>query len=211
MSITQLSSRNFTVKGTQRKLLGINVQGSVLLLFVADKSPGCDTFIPIFNNLSNIEQRVRCMIVNISHNRDVIAMSRQTVRPITKTPTLMFYNNGTPIANLSKLDLRSIQSTITHIQSTREFMNSQQTGVAVHRQPVSQFVQQPRHRQQTQSMYGGPPQAPKTIYQPEIGQMPNMKGMIGGNYVDDDEDTRLERPESIIPHNVPWEKNETLD
>lgn len=217
MSILQLSSGNFTVKGGSKRSLSIDVPGPVLLLFTADRSPGCTTFLPLFNNLASVETRVRCAMVNVSHNRDVVAMSRQTIKPITKTPTLMFYNNGTPIANFSKLDIKSIRSTIPIIQSTKEYMNSQSTGGGgFQRQPVQQFVQ-PRQPQQQQSMYGGPPrpaQTQRTVYQPDIGQMPNMKGMkgmIGSNYVEDDDDTKLERPDSIIPHNVPWEKGDTYD
>jgi thiol-disulfide isomerase/thioredoxin len=212
MSIIQLSSGNFTVKGTSKRSLSIDIPGPVLLLFTADRSPGCTTFLPLFNNLASVETRVRCAIVNISHNRDVVAMSRQTIKPITKTPTLMFYNNGTPIANFSRLDIKSIRSTIPIIQNTKEYMNSQRAGGGgFQRQPAPQFVQ-PRQAQQP-SMYGGPSQPSQSqhIYQPDIGQMPNMKGMLGSNYVEDDDDLRLKRPDAVIPHNVPWEKGDTYD
>lgn len=220
MSITSITTRNFRVVGTSKKMLGIDVSGPVLLLFTADGCQGCAEFSPIFNNLANVENRARCIVINISHNREVIAMSRQTVSPITVTPTLVFYNNGIPIAKFSKRkDIRSIRESITKIQGTPGYARSQrsqpQSQRGRYQQPgaSTQFV----HSEGQGGMYGGggysqqqQHSANRHTIKPEFSQMPNMSG-INNNYVEDDDDMKLNRPNAIIPYNLPWEATDTFD
>ena len=68
------------------------------------------------------------------------------------------------------------------------------------------------------NMYGGgyaPPRGGGGSYQqgksymPEIGTAPSMKGVIKGyvadNNVEDEDDSKLMVPDTVIPYNAPWE------
>jgi len=209
-SITFLTSQNFVVLGTRQKSLGINVRGNVFVFFKMHDCDNCAQFEPVFVQLSKQEGRVTCAILDVTQNRDVVMWSRATSTPITAVPVLILYIDGRPHAKFNGTkNIPSIQGFITKaLQSSG--------GAATHQQFMP-------HQQQ--NMYGVgtgvgmgngyPAQGiPKGVpggksYMPEIGSAPSMKGVIKGyvtgNNVEEDEDTRLIVPDTVIPHNTPWE------
>lgn len=203
-SITFLGSHNFVVIGTRQKALGINIPGNVLVFFKMDRCPNCSQFEPVFAQLPKQETRVNCATLNITQNKDVVIMSRDTSTPITAVPILILYINGQPYARFNGTkNIESIRAFITKALSSNPSGQHQQ-----------QFMQTPVQ----QNMYGGsrPPAAQggpaynqSKSFMPEIGTAPSMKGIIkgyaSGNNVEDDEDSTLFIPDTVIPHNRPWE------
>ena len=204
-SINFLTSHHFVVLGTRQKTLGINVQGNVFVFFKMQGCDSCAQFEPIFAQLSRQEGRVNCAILDVTQNRDVVIWSRNTSTPITAVPVLILYINGRPHAKFNGTkNIPSIQGFITKALQTNPAATSQQQFMP-HQPP-------PQH-----NMYGGnyataAPGAPAPSGKsdmPEIGTTPSLKGIIKGyttgHNVEEDEDSRLAVPDTVIPYNVPWE------
>lgn len=210
-SITFLNSHNFVVAGTRQKTLGINIQGNIFVFFKMDGCKNCAQFEPIFAQLAKQEDRVTCALLNITQNREVVMWARETSTPITSVPILILYVDGRPHAKFNGTkNIPSIRKFITNALSADSSRASQQQFMPQHQQPAAHNM--------SPNMYGGarPPQggqagsfAPGKSYMPEIGSAPSMKGIIkgyaAGNNVEDDEDARLVIPDTVIPHNTPWE------
>jgi hypothetical protein len=210
MSISFLNAQNFTVVGSRQKTLGINLPGNVFVFFKMQGCDNCAQFDPIFAALSRSEGRVSCAILDITQNRDVVLWSRNTSTPITAVPVLVLYIDGRPHAKFNGTrNILSIQAFITKALQQKPVGSSQQ-----------QFMphQPPSHQGQS-NMYGGgyagggnpggATQSSGKPYMPEIGTAPSMKGIIkgyaAGANVEDEEESRLLLPDTVIPHNAPWE------
>lgn len=210
-SITFLTSQHFVVIGTRQKTLGINIQGNVFVFFKMYGCDNCAQFEPVFAQLSKLEGRVTCAILDVTQNRDVVIWSRSTSTPISAVPVLILYVNGRPRAKFNGTkNIPSIQAFIT------KALQAEPSGPP--QQPFMPHQQSPPGQQ---NMYGGgysaPPGShpggggapPGKSYMPEIGSAPSMKGIIKGyatgNNVEEDEDARLIVPDTVIPHNTPWE------
>jgi len=202
------------VIGTRQKTLGINLQGNVFVFFKMQGCDNCAQFEPIFAQLSKMEGRVNCAILDITKNRDVVVWSRDTNTAITAVPVLILYINGRPHAKFNGTkNIPSIQTFITKALQTNPAGSSSQQFM-----PQSSHSPHPPHPPQGQSnMYGGGygpaqhqyGQQDGKFHMPEIGAAPSMKGVIkgyvSGNNVEDDDEARLLVPDTVIPHNTPWE------
>jgi len=210
-NISFLSSEDFVVMGTKQKTLGITVPGNVLVFFKMQRCPNCKEFEPVFARLSAKENRVTHAVLDVTDNRDVILSSRETNTPIAAVPVIILYINGRPHAKFSGTkNIPSIQNFIT------KALQANTAAVAAPRQqqfmPSTSAKSGGKVRQQ-----GGQQQMPGggKAWVPDIGAAPSMKGIIKGaggrsGYaqgmnVDDDEEPRLMIPDTVIPHNAPWE------
>lgn len=207
--ITFLSAEDFVVMGTKQKTLGINVPGNVLVFFKMRGCQNCAEFEPIFAKLAAKEKRVSHAVLNVSENRDVVMSSRETNTPIVAVPVLILYVNGRPHAKFSGTkNIPSIQSFITNaLQGTRNTAPQQQR---------QQFMPSNMEKSGGKVRQAGDPNsAGGKPWVPDIGAAPSMKGIIKGaggrsGYaqgmnVDEDEESRLAIPDTVIPHNAPWE------
>ena len=201
MSIQNLYSTNFNVVGRERKVLSINVPGVILVFFKMDGCGACNQFMPIFQQLSQQDRRVKFAIANLSGNREIIGMSRETNTPIHNVPDFIFYSNGRPIAKPAKTDfsLNGLKSFIGKALNASSHQTQQQH---------PQYSQQQQYSQQSQGLYGR-----GQGFQPESNQ-PQQRGLKGqqrntpyqvlGSGVDDEEDDKLIIPKGIIPKSAPW-------
>ncbi len=208
MSIPFLSSENFVVMGRQNKVLGINVPGNVLVFFKIQGDPNCTDFEPVFVQLSHKEDRVTYATLDVKQNREVIKSSRETTTAIETVPLLILYINGRPHAKFSGTK---------NVPSIRNFITKAlQTNMSNTSAPRQQFMS---------GNAGGVPtgggrgiQTSAKSYIPDIGTAPSMKGVIkgagksggstgyiSGMNVEEEEEPRLLIPDSVIPHNTPWE------
>lgn len=210
MSIKFLSYADFVTIGTRQKTLGIKLQGNVFIFFKMKGCGSCAEFEPIFAQLSKMENRVLCAILDITdaQNREVVKWSRETSTPISAVPVLILYVNGRPHAKfLGTRSIPSIQSFITKALQTNPSAGSQSFMPPAQTNMYGGYGGAPGYGNQQDY---GPPQAGRgKTYAPEIGSTPSLKGVIkgftGGNNVEDDEDSRLATPDTVIPHNCPWE------
>jgi len=233
--VSILTSQNFSVvHGKNCRVLKISVPGNVLVFFKATVCPGCGEVEPIFGALATKDHRVSYCVVNVDDYRDLIMMARETSTPIQAVPMLMLYCNQFPKARFTGAkNLPSIQSFLTKaLQSTVAASAgpvSQTTAMTPMTSPAQFMPAQGSASQMGPGMSGyympngANVPAQGRVYQPDFassgGPSINMSrggGQARGNNqlhangsgvvgVEDDDDTSLLMPGTVIPHNTPWE------
>lgn len=200
--IHNLNSSNFRL--VNKKTLGINLKGSVLIYFKSQRCPNCSSFDSMFMALASRDQRILYGIVDVSdsNNHSIVQNSQSTTTPIRSVPHLLFYSNGMPIGKfVESRNIPSIQQFIT-----RMLDHVQSMGVKIQNVPQSIPQTIPQNVQNVQQMQKRP------TNMPQFETMPKVKSgkteYKFRNEVDEDDDTQLLIPTTIIPHNQPWESNE---
>jgi thiol-disulfide isomerase/thioredoxin len=127
-----LSEPNFRlVQGKKGALLGIDMKGYNLVFFYTDECKICSQFKPQYFATAQRMGKMRFSLVNLSKNRRIIDMSKQTIMPLTKVPHIVFYNDGRPVAtytgthNVESL-IGFITNIIQHVNSTSQQQNREQ-------------------------------------------------------------------------------------
>ena len=93
-----LSSDDFRVLRDQRGALMCHaIPGFSLVLFYSTQCQHCDTLIPIFKKLPRmIVSGCQFGIINVSSNKQCVAMSRGTLSEIKYVPYIVLYVDGRP-------------------------------------------------------------------------------------------------------------------
>ena len=96
-SIIRLRTEDLSIEqGTRGAVLANHIKGLSIAMFW---SPGCKISValePHFRRLPQIFNNVKCLMLNINDNKNVIELSRQTIAPIDFVPYIVFYVNGRP-------------------------------------------------------------------------------------------------------------------
>lgn len=92
-----LTARDFYVtKGTRGQILCNGIKGMCLLMFYSPTCMYCKHFFPSFQNLSKSISGCSFGILNVSKNKEIIAMSEGTITPIKYVPYIILYVDGKP-------------------------------------------------------------------------------------------------------------------
>jgi hypothetical protein len=92
-----LTSDDFTIqRGTKGDILCTTIQGFSLVLFYSTQCAYCQAFIPAFKNLPGSVGGCQFGMINVSHNRHCVMMSRETIAPIKEVPYILLYVHGKP-------------------------------------------------------------------------------------------------------------------
>jgi thiol-disulfide isomerase/thioredoxin len=92
-----LSSDDFVLqKGTKGTILCTAIPGFSLILFYSTQCPHCQKLIPIFKKLPGSIGGCQFGMINVSTNKNVIKLSKDTIAPITYVPYVVLYVNGRP-------------------------------------------------------------------------------------------------------------------
>ncbi len=222
MSVHNLTSQNFQVVGAQgSQTLKLNYSGNVLVLFKLQQCQGCSALEPIFYQLSNEDKRVGYAVCDLTHDKNVITMSRNTTTAITKVPHLILYVQGAPHARFKgeSKTIAAIKNFISSalqaqrpapIQQYQTPQQAQPQQYAQTRQQQPAFVTQ----QPGQNMYGG--QAGGPAHMPEVNIPRQANNIAGANpraqahpsmqqQCDPENESCLLSPPDIFPYNIPWE------
>jgi thioredoxin-like negative regulator of GroEL len=70
--------------------------GFSIVLFYSNSCEYCDAALPVFKALPKAIGGCQVAIINISNNRDLIAMSQGSVVPIEYVPLVIMYVDGKP-------------------------------------------------------------------------------------------------------------------
>lgn len=198
--INVLTTQHFVLIGNKSKSLGINVNGNVLVYFKISGDPNCNAFEPVFVKLAANENRAMLAILDIQQNQQVFKMAKESSTPLMAVPLLILYVNGRPHAKFNGTkNISSLQGFITKALK------------ATAPQPKAT----PSTFMPSQNMYGGggmqyQQQGSQKGWNPEIGKPPSLKGVVKngyaqGNNVEEEEEQKLMVPDTVIPHNTPWE------
>lgn len=92
-----LTSEDFGItKGVKGPILSNNIKGLSLILFYSTQCQFCQNLIPIFKRLPGTINGCQFGMVNISQNKDVVKMGKETIAPIKYVPFIMLHVNGKP-------------------------------------------------------------------------------------------------------------------
>ena len=92
-----LTSDDFHIqKGPKGPILCNSIQGFSLILFYSTQCEYCQTLIPIFKQLPGAVGGCQFGMINVSHNKKCVMMSRNTIAPIKEVPYIILYVNGKP-------------------------------------------------------------------------------------------------------------------
>ena len=92
-----LTSDDFQLfRGTKGSVMGNSIPGFSLILFYSTQCEHCQTLIPIFKRLPGTVGGCQFGMINVSHNKTCIMMSRKTIAPIQVVPYIILYVNGKP-------------------------------------------------------------------------------------------------------------------
>lgn len=93
-----LSTDDFSVQqGSKGSLLCNKIKGFSLILFYSTQCIHCQTFIPIFKRLPGSLNGCQFGMVNVSKNKELVRMSKDTLAQIEYVPLVILYLNGIPI------------------------------------------------------------------------------------------------------------------
>ena len=84
------------VKGTKGNIMCNGIQGFSLILFYSTQCSHCQELIPIFKQLPGTIGGCQFGMINVSHNKQCVMMSRNTVAPIEVVPYVILFINGKP-------------------------------------------------------------------------------------------------------------------
>ena len=97
-SLLFLTSEDFQIhKGAKGNIMCHSIPGFSLILFYSTQCEHCKTLIPIFKQqLPGTVGGCQFGIINVSHNKQCVLMSRQTIAPIKVVPYIILYVNNKP-------------------------------------------------------------------------------------------------------------------
>jgi thiol-disulfide isomerase/thioredoxin len=92
-----LSSDDFAItKGSKGNILCHSIPGFSLILFYSTQCTHCKTLIPIFKLLPGSIGGCQFGMINVSSNKKVVQLSKDTIAPISYVPYIVLYIEGKP-------------------------------------------------------------------------------------------------------------------
>jgi thioredoxin-like negative regulator of GroEL len=92
-----LTSDDFYVQnGSSGKVLRTSIRGFSLILFYSTQCQYCQSLIPIFKKLPGTIGGCQFGMINVSQNRQVVMMSKETISPITYVPYIVLFIDSVP-------------------------------------------------------------------------------------------------------------------
>ena len=92
-----LTADDFNIQNGQKgDILCHNIKGYSVVLFYSTQCVHCHTLIPVYKQLPGTIANCQFAMINVSTQKNVVMMSRNTIAPITYVPYIIFYVNGKP-------------------------------------------------------------------------------------------------------------------
>lgn len=82
--------------GIKGNIMSTNIPGFSLILFYSTQCNHCQSLIPIFKSLPGTIGGCQFGMINVSHNKKCIMMSRSSIAPIEVVPYIILFINGKP-------------------------------------------------------------------------------------------------------------------
>jgi thioredoxin-like negative regulator of GroEL len=93
-----LSSDDFSLGETPKgKILCNKLRGFSLVFFYSTQCTYCQTFIQNYKKMPEMVNGCQFGLINISKNKEIVFMSRDTISPLQYVPYIILYNDGKPI------------------------------------------------------------------------------------------------------------------
>jgi len=97
-----LTAEDFNIReGMKGCMLCTNIRGYSVLLIYSTACEYCKDLLPVFKHLPGTVGNCQFAMINVSVNRNVVLMSKDTMVPITYVPYILFYVDGKPFMKYS--------------------------------------------------------------------------------------------------------------
>jgi len=97
-ALLYLSSNDFdVVQGQKGRMMCNRIRGFSLLLFFSNACHHCNELIPIFAKLPGTIAGCQFGLINVSADKNCVAMSRGTLSEIQYVPYIVMYVDGKPV------------------------------------------------------------------------------------------------------------------
>lgn len=122
-----LSADDFVIEqGTKGPIMSNAIAGVSLILFYSNNCQYCEKFMPIFKRLPGTINGCMFGMINVSLNKKVVVMSKQTIAPIKYVPYIVLYIKGKPYmvynGPASDIDIRKfVVEVCNSLKKKREF------------------------------------------------------------------------------------------
>lgn len=83
-------------KGSKGNIMCSSIPGYSLILFYSPSCKFCQDLLPVFRSLPGSIGGCQFGMVNVSINKQVIKMSRETIAPVNYVPFIVLYLSGRP-------------------------------------------------------------------------------------------------------------------
>ena len=115
-----LTSEDFQLsKGTKGNIMCNHIPGFSLILFYSTQCEHCQSLIPIYKTLPGSIGGCQFGMINVSHNKTCIMMSRESIAPINVVPYIILYINGKPYMRYQgPHDIQEISRFIVEVSNT---------------------------------------------------------------------------------------------
>jgi thiol-disulfide isomerase/thioredoxin len=125
-----LQSNDFCIQNGQKgEIVCNNIRGISLILMYSTKCQHCQQLIPIFKRLPGTIGGCQFGMINVSTERDIVSMSRNSISPIKYVPLIILYVNGKPFIRYdgphSEQDIRSFLIEVTNKIQAKERFSSE--------------------------------------------------------------------------------------
>ena len=126
-----LTHEDFNIqRGQKGNVLGHFIKGFSLVLFYSTQCKFCNELVPIFRQLPGTINGCSFGMINISNNKKLIEMAKNTITPITYVPYIILYIDGRPfMAYKGKRDKKDITKFVIEVANNmakkRSFSNTQ--------------------------------------------------------------------------------------
>jgi thiol-disulfide isomerase/thioredoxin len=122
------------VQGNRGNIMCTDIQGFSLILFYSTQCTFCQNMIPIFRRLPGSISGCQFGMINVSKNKEIVKLSRNTIAPITYVPYIILYHNGKPYMRYDgPAKNEDIQNFIVEVanslQSRQSFTNEQKKDI----------------------------------------------------------------------------------
>lgn len=196
-AISALSDAHFQVAN---QTLYLKAKGTVVVMFKANQCNRSAIAEKEYMRLTTDRELagVNLCILNLTNFRKVGTLSQNTSTPITDTPKFFLYVDGVPRAR-HKGDQFTAIALKTFILGAIASVNNAQAA------EQSAFVDTSRGGIYGTSQPQRSVQQPQIAYQQPQQQKLQVNHSSMANQCDPDDDKCLKSPDSVIPHNTPWE------
>lgn len=180
--MTTINSQSFTMSGGVLTLKKDGRYGGLCIVGFFEKN---EEILRLKEGIQQLRSKgVAFYVVNITTNKDLIKVSRESNTPIVSTPSFIFYLNGDPVAKSKSLSdhqglMQFAYSCISKIEETKK--ERELASRPFVQQPQQQFIQKQNFPQKKQHNGGGMLPTPRNS-----------------------DDINLMEPEGFIPYTSPW-------
>lgn len=137
-------------KGTKGNIVCHDIPGYSLVLFYSTQCKYCKELIPVFKQLPGSISGCQFGMINVSKNKNIVHMSRNSIAPIEYVPYVILFINGKPSMRYDgPADVQTIQKFVIDVSNRFKGQNfNRQQGQSAHQKGQTNGQQARIHQQE---------------------------------------------------------------